>query len=51
VWIFHAGTENIIHTNEVDKLDQDSVKVWLLLGLSREQVKEIVGFLINKKVI
>ncbi len=45
VRILHAGTENIIHKDEVKNLDKDSVKLWTLLGLSREQIKAIVGFL------
>lgn len=44
----HCGiVENVIHRDEVKDLDEDEdkVKLWLLLGLSKEQVKAIVGFL------
>jgi len=41
----YAGTENIIHRDEAQKLDNETVKLWQMLGLSKEQVKAIVGFL------
>jgi hypothetical protein len=37
--------ENVIHRDEAQKLDNETVKLWLMLGLSKEQVKAIVGFL------
>jgi len=45
VIIRYAGTENIIHKDEVKNLDNETVKLLLMLGLSKEQVKAIVGFL------
>jgi len=45
VIIRYAGTENIIHRDEAQKLDNETVKLWQMLGLSKEQVKAIVGFL------
>jgi len=45
VIIKYAGTENIIHRDEAQKLDNETVKLWQMLGLSKEQVKAIVGFL------
>ena len=45
VIIRYAGTENIIHRDEAQKLDNETVKLWSMLGLSKEQVKAIVQFL------
>jgi hypothetical protein len=45
VIIRYAGTENIIHRDEAQKLDNETVNLWQMLGLSKEQVKTIVGFL------
>ena len=45
VIIHYAGTENIIHREEAQKLDSEAVKLWQMLGLSKEQVKAIVCFL------
>ncbi len=45
VIIRYAGTENIINRDEAQKLDNEALKVWLMLGLSKSQIQEIVGFL------
>ena len=45
VIIRYAGTENIIHRDEAQKLDGEALKVWQMLGLSKSQIQEIVGFL------
>ena len=45
VIIRYAGTENVIHRDEAQKLDNETVKLWLMLGLSKSQIQEIVGFL------
>ena len=37
--------ENIIHRDEAQTLDSEAVKVWSMLGLSKSQIQEIVGFL------
>ena len=45
VRIRYGIVENVIHRDEAQKLDNEAMKLWLLLGLSKEQVKAIVGFL------
>lgn len=45
VRILHAGTENIIHKDEVKELDRDMVKLWRLCGLADSDIKRIVQFL------
>ena len=45
VIIHYAGTENIIHREEAQKLDNELLKVWQLCGLTKAQIQEIVGFL------
>ena len=37
--------ENVIHRDEAQALDNEALKVWLMLGLSKSQIQEIVGFL------
>jgi len=45
VLIRYAGTENIIHRDEAQKLDSEALKVWLMLGLSKSKIQEICNFL------
>jgi len=45
VIIRYAGTENVIHRDEAQKLDNETVKVWRLCGLTDSDIKRIVVFL------
>ena len=49
VIIHYQGTENVIRKDEVNTLTNETVKLWQLCGLNKEQIKEIVGFLKDKK--
>jgi len=45
VIVKQRGTENVINRAEVKGRDAETVKIWTLIGLSKEQINSIVGFL------
>lgn len=46
VYVRYCGIENVIEKGEcVGRIKEETVHLWEIIGLSREQIREIVKFL------